>query len=197
MMLTAASRYYQRTYGAREAAKKSVTSEEDDCVLSVSNGNVEIQLWSTRRRVIADYAEDFNLPDLLNKFWQRETGTAEILVLDENIVTGQQMLKHGCLFDSMQRKRTRVASFVKLSLPVHKYARQRHKSAELQWHTFFGQVLLFFAHKYQDKEEILCALRLCKKVEVCKTFCYIMNMFCANSSLKIERQWWRTVWSGP
>ncbi|KAG2210805.1 hypothetical protein INT45_007730 [Circinella minor] len=102
----------------------------------------------------------------LHTYWQRRFGQSTTIPEKHNlrtdIIIGKRMFFNGTVYDSLEHKCTtqKICHFVKLSIPVDKYVK-RSITSKANWKVYFGEVLLFVAHKFNDDiEEMLCLVRL-------------------------------------
>ena len=91
----------------------------------------------------------------LHTYWQCRFGHSTTIPEKQNLHTditiGKRMFFNGTIYDSLQHKRTtqKICHFVKLSIPVDKYVK-RSTTSNANWKVYFGEVLLFVAHKFND-----------------------------------------------
>ena len=146
MLRMAATNFYNRNYALEKEKKK-----ENNCYISELTDGYE--LWSPHlnRSANVHMFQDVNLDYYLSKYWNR-VKAGKINKINPEIIVGGRLYSQGNVYESSyySRQDSRLASFVKLSLPEDRYSRCKSKT-ENKWKIFFGEVVLYFANKYEGK----------------------------------------------
>ncbi|KAI7849445.1 hypothetical protein BDC45DRAFT_573826 [Circinella umbellata] len=110
-------------------------------------------LWNHFESSIEDYA-DVNLRHYLVKFWRQKFPNDSIGYDDitDNIIVGQRLYMNETVYDAIKTKRKteKLCHFVKMDIEVDTKKARRNAPADLQVQTFFGEVIMYFVHEYND-----------------------------------------------
>ncbi|KAG2206234.1 hypothetical protein INT45_010584, partial [Circinella minor] len=124
-------------------------------------------------RFINEYI-NLNLGYYLEKYWKQQEGV-ETVNIDTNIIVGTQYYSQGNLFGSaihVSSIEARISNFVQLSIPFDINAKRPNLPKDLQWGTFYGEIVMFFAHTYKmyflpdGLERLLVFVRLYSNVSL-------------------------------
>ncbi|KAG2216335.1 hypothetical protein INT45_005494, partial [Circinella minor] len=135
-------------------------------VYALSTNEAAPELWEVLKNYMDfdQIEEEFgisNLDGLVKYFWKRIKGVVVPFLVCQSVVIDKKLLQSGCIYDSkfyLDKRSKRPTTLVKLTLPVNVYARSTQRRSELVWREFFGEVLLFFSHKFNDGTEKILAL---------------------------------------
>ncbi|KAI9247166.1 hypothetical protein BDA99DRAFT_565248 [Phascolomyces articulosus] len=118
---------------------------------------------------VEDYA-DVNLRHYLVKFWKRKFPNDRIGRNDiaDSIIVGRRLYMDRGVYDAIKAKRKmdKLCHFVKMDIEVDQKKASRNTPKDLQVQTFFGEVIMYFAHEYKGKKYILCLVDILNGVEL-------------------------------
>ncbi|KAI7846613.1 hypothetical protein BDC45DRAFT_542720 [Circinella umbellata] len=116
----------------------------------------------------------YEVGDSNEKYWKQQEGV-ETVNIDTNIIVGTQYYRQGNLFGSaihVSSIEARISNFVQLSIPFDVNTKRPNLPKDLQWGTFYGEIVMFFAHTYKmyflpdGLERLLVFVRLYSNVSL-------------------------------
>ncbi|KAI9271586.1 hypothetical protein BDA99DRAFT_556814 [Phascolomyces articulosus] len=104
-----------------------------------------------------------NITNKDESFHEKQQEGVERVYIDTNIIVGTQYYSQGNLFGSaihLTRTEARISNFVQLSTPFDVNAKSPNLPKDLQWGTYYGEIVMFFAHTYNGLGKLLVFARL-------------------------------------
>ncbi|KAG2222239.1 hypothetical protein INT45_010652 [Circinella minor] len=152
-----ACRYYNSLLEDKEGPEEDVDDEQQPATAYSINCNYEgddnTQLWNYFESSVDNYI-DINLRHYLVKFWRRKFPNHIINYDDitDNIIVGRRLYRNETVYDAIKTKRKtdKLCHFVKMDIEVDIKKARRNAPVDLQVQTFFGEVIMYFVHEYND-----------------------------------------------
>ena len=122
-------------------------TNKDQPFHEVDDSNGQCQIWNTNSTTTSEYIS-LNVCYYLEKYWKQQEGV-ETVNIDTNIIVGAQYYSQGNLFGSaihLTNIEARISNFVQLSISFDVNAKSPNLPKDLQWGTFYGEIVMFFAH---------------------------------------------------
>ncbi|KAG2215491.1 hypothetical protein INT45_012086 [Circinella minor] len=136
-----ACRYYNSLLEDKEGPEEDVDDEQQPATAYSINCNYEgddnTQLWNYFESSVDNYI-DVNLRHYLVKFWRRKSPNH---IINYDDITDHIITK---------RKTDKLCHFVKMDIEVDIKKARRNVPVDLQVQTFFGEVIMYFVHEYND-----------------------------------------------
>ena len=159
MLRIAACRDYQRIKPA--TMQSTVQNADDSSFYQIDASNNEQQIWNVLNICpTVDTYSNWSLKLHLRKYWKRylvsigevSPKSKKLPEINQDIIVGTQFHNCGNVFDSKlhsQRNKKKPADFVQLWISYDIDAKRSWTKPDHRTGTFFGEVLMFFAHKFR------------------------------------------------
>ncbi|KAG2216518.1 hypothetical protein INT45_002652 [Circinella minor] len=152
-----ACRHYNSLLEDKEGPEEDVDDEKQPATAYSINCNYEgddnTQLWNYFESSVDNYI-DVNLRHYLVKFWRRKFPNHIINYdgITDHIIVGRRLYMNETVYDAIKTKRKtdKLCHFVKMDIEVNIKKARRNAPVDLQVQTFFGEVIMYFVHEYND-----------------------------------------------